>query len=358
MTLLDSRRIDDVLADLVAHDVLSTEQARAVILALDADAGEATAAPERPLTVEGAPGPPSTLRARLVEAAAYLGAVLVAAGLVALFANQWGSMSDAARLASLVALAVVAYALGLGAGLLLGGGRATLRTPGHAPRRRVAGVLMAVGAGLGAASVVQLMGGTEVSGFLGALTAIVLLVPAQLLVPSAVTELGLFASSAIAVGVGLDLLVPPRPDTYWNEYYDGGYPAARAWDFLVPGALLVLGLLWASVVSRVLTLPVLAQVVGLLLSLEASIGLATDRSTRSVGLVLLGLLALAGVAVFVRERAWPWLVLTVLSATVAVFVLMSDSGNPALAFLVSGVVLLAGAGGGALLGRRRTPGPV
>ena len=48
------------------------------------------------------------------------------------------------------------------------------------------------------------------------------------------------------------------------------------------------------------------------------------------------------------------LVLTVLSATVAVFVLVAQAANPALAFLVSGLVLLMAAAGATLLGKRRT----
>jgi len=351
MTLVDTRRIDGVLADLVAHDVLSGEQARAVAHAIE-DEDVASAPPvthPAPLRSPATSTPPSA-RAGLVEAAAYLGAVLVAAGVLALVAQSWDGMTVAAHVAVLAGIGVALYLAGLAGALLLGGGALTVRLDTQGPRRRVASTLLTGGAVLVAAAIPASADGSMRSIFLGALVALAAFVPAQLLAPSAVTELGLAAASAIVVAEGLSLLVPERPD---RDYLNAGYPPARAWDYLVPVTLTVLGLTWAWVVSRVLTLPVVAQVVGLGLAFVTSATLAGDESTRVGGILALSALAVLGVVVFVRARAWPWLVLTVLSATVAVFVLVSDAANPALAFLVSGVVLLAGAGGAAVLGRRR-----
>jgi hypothetical protein len=339
MTLVDSHRIDDALTDLVAQHVLTPDQAMAV--------SQAVSEPPEPSRA-------SPARARLVEAAAYLGAVLVGAGVLALVIQSWESMTVASRIVVVVGLGAVSYAVGLAISLLVGGGRATLRQHAGAPRRRVGSVLLTVGAVLVAAGWPVSADGTMRSFFLAALTALALLVPAQRLVPSALTELALFGASAMALAEGLSLLVPERPP--WDVELDPTYPPARAWDYLVPGALLTLGVVWAAVVSRALTLPVVAQVVGLLLALESGIGLAVEESMRPVGLAVLALLAVIGIAGFVRERGWPWLALTVLSATFAVFVLVSDAANPALAFLLSGVVLLASAGGATMLGRRKPAG--
>lgn len=346
MTLVDTHHLDDVLTDLVSHHVLTPDQAHAVTDAL----AEEPAAPH--------PTPP--LRARLVEAAAYLGAVLVVAGIVALVAQSWEDLTVTAHVVILVAGGVLAYAAGLAAVLAVGGGRTTIRQHAEAPRRRVASVLMTAGAVLVAAAVPagvvvesQDPGtGATWPALVAGLIALALIVPAQLLSPSAVTELAMFGAGTFVVTQGLDLVTPARPE--W-DYINDSYPPVRAWDYLVPLVLVGLGLLWAGVVSRRLTLPVVAQVVGLYLALQSAIVLAADPPTRPGGVAVLGALAVLGIVVFVRSRSWPWLVLTVISVPVVVFVLVAEAGNPALAFLASGLVLLACAGGGALLGRRRRP---
>lgn len=357
MTLLDSRRIDDVLSDLVAHDVLSADQAHAVTEALASPEPERVA-PAAPVAPPG-PGPEPApagagLRARLVEAAAYLGALLVAAGVLAAVAQNWDSMSSATQVAVLAVSGALAYLGGLGAALLPGGGPLTIRLHGQARRRRLAGTLMTVGAVVGPLALPVALDASLRSFLAAAVVALVVLVPAQLLAPSAMTELGLFGAAVLVVQLGLALVVPERPESDYTDALvaDGRLPM-RAWDFLIPGALAALGLLWASLVSRVLTLPVVAQVVGLGLAFVASASLAAEESTRTGGLVALAVLAVVGVVVFVREHGWPWLAVAVLATTVAVFVLVAQTADPAVALLVSGLVLLLTAGGGAALGRRR-----
>ena len=357
MTLLDTHRIDDVLAELVAHDVLSNDQAHAVSAALVAEAPPAAgpAPPGRVALVPAAPAPSApgrpALRSRLVESAAYLGAVLVAAGVLALVAQSWDDLTAAAHVGILAGLGVVLYATGLGIALLVGGGPVTVRLHTQAPRRRVAGSLMTLGAVLAAAAAPAGLDGSSRSMFLAGVIAFVAILPVQFLAPSAVTEIALYGSAVVATSAGLQQLVPERPE---SDFWQPGPLPARAWDYLVPVSLTVLGLVWAGIVSRLLTLPVVAQVLGLGTAFVASTVLATDDSTHPAGVASLAVLALLGIAVFVRERAWPWLVLTVLSATVAVFVLVAQAANPALAFLVSGVVLLVAAAGATLLGKRRT----
>lgn len=330
---LDLQRLDDALASLVADEVISAEQAAAVT--------RAVAAPS--------PRSASPARSRLIEAAAYLGCVLVAAGVLALVAQSWDSLTSQAHVAVVTGMGAVAYVAGLVLALAFGGGRFTLRRHADSPRRRAVSVLLTMGALLVASSIPVSADASPRSFVLAAVVALLLVIPAELLAPSAASELALFGSSMMFVGQGLSLLVPERD---WASETFVDYPPARAWDYLVPGALLVLGLAWAGLVSRMLTIPVLAQVLGLLVALECGIDLAANQSTRPIGLVVLAVLAVVGVLVFVRDRGWPWLVLTVLAATVGVFVLVSDAANPALAFLSSGIVLLVLAGGATLLGRR------
>lgn len=345
MTLAERHHLDDVLADLVAHHVLTDDQAHAVVDAWGQDTEPV--APPAAAASHAAVRPP--VRARLVEAAAYLGGVLVAGALVAFLADSWEGFSVATRVVLLLGLGIVAGGAGLVLAYAVGGGRTVIRDAHAAPRRRAASVLMALGAVLAAASLPVAYDGETWSFFAASLVALALLVPAHLVAASAVTELAMFGASGLAIGTGVDLVAPVRPE--WDGR--GDYPPLWAWDVVLPAVLCVVGLAWAFGVSRLLTLPVVAEVVGLLVALEASMQLAVDRPSRWYGLALLGLLALAGVVGFILRRTWPWLAASVLSVTVAAFVLASDFENPALPFLVSGVVLLASAGVGAMLGRRR-----
>jgi hypothetical protein len=344
MTLAERHHLDDVLADLVAHHVLTDDQAHAVVDAWGPETGVEPAAPP----VVAAPAP-SRVRTRLVEAAAYLGGVLVAGALVAFLADSWEGFTVATRVALLLGLGVAAGGAGLVLAYAVGGGRRVIREARAAPRRRAASVLMALGAALAVASLPVAYDGETWSFLVAALVALALLVPAHLVAASAVTELAMFGASVLAIGTGMDLVAPVRPE--WDGM--GDYPPLWAWDVVLPAVLFVFGLAWSFGVSRLLTLPVVAEVVGLLLALQASVQLAVDRPSRWYGLALLGLLLVAGVGGFILRRTWPWLAASVLSVTVAAFVLASDFENPALPFLVSGVVLLASAGAGAVLGRRR-----
>ena len=347
MTLAERHHLDDVLADLVAHHVLTDDQAHAVIDAWGEEPALEPVAPPPAVAAPATPAP-SAVRTRLVEAAAYLGGVLVAGGLVAFLADSWEGFTLATRVVVLLVLAVVAGGTGLVLAYAVGGGHPVIREPNAAPRRRAASTLMALGAVLAAASIPVGFEGETWSVLAASLVALTLLAGAHLVAASAVTELGMFAASVLVVRSGLELVAPVRPE--WDG--TGDYPPLWVWDLVVPSVLFLLGLAWAVGVSRLITLPVLAEVLGLLLALEMSMQLALDRPSRWYGVAMLGLLALAGVGGFVLRRTWPWLAAGVLSVTVASFALASDLENPALPFLVSGAVLLASAGAGAVLGRR------
>jgi MFS family permease len=358
--------LDAALARLVARGVLTSGQAEAVLAevptsspdAAPPDAAPPDAAPPdaaapdaaRPTAVTSGGAPAAArpgARARLVEVAAYLGAVLVAASVVAFLADSWDDLSEVSRLALLVGAGLVAYAAGAVVATTVAGGFRALREHAHAARRRVSSALMALGAvllGFGAAQVLD--GAVDRTEIVGTAVVLALLVVAQLLAPCAITEVGMLCSTLLLVGQVADLVIPePEPGSYAEEYQPP--PDAT----LVPAALAVVGLLWAAVVSRLLTLPVLATALGCAAALIASLQVALLPDKR-VGLAMLAVLALVGLVLFLRVHLWPWLALTVGAVTLFVFVVVSEQAAPALAFLVAGLVLLAGALGAALLGRR------
>ena len=112
----DGARLEAVLADLLGRGVLTAEQASAVQVAFAA--GGPPTGPGESVAVER-PGP---LRKWLVEAAAYLGAVLVSASLLVIAAQRWPDLSFAQQLALL---------LSLGAAVGVAGGYVVWSTPGR-----------------------------------------------------------------------------------------------------------------------------------------------------------------------------------------------------------------------------------
>jgi len=331
--------LDAALDRLVSRGVLSPDQAAAVRAETAVQPSAAAAAPQR------------GVRGRLVEIAAYVGAVLVAASVVAFLADSWDELSDAARLALLAGSGLVAYAAGVAVALTVHGGFRVLREHAHAARRRVSGALMALGSVLLAFAAVQVLDGVERVEIVGAAVALALLVVAQLLAPSALTEVGMLGSTALLVGTTTEMLVPDRAPDWSAEVYQ---PSAD--ELVVPLVLSVVGLLWGAVVGRWLTLPVLAAALGSVVALFSAFQLAVQPDKR-LGLVLLAALAVVGLVLFLRAHLWPWLGLAVLALTIFVFVVVSEQAAPALAFLVAGLVLLGASLGAALLGRRRSQEP-
>jgi hypothetical protein len=326
--------VDAALARLVERAVLDADQADAVRAELADSAA-------------GAPSP--GVRGVVVEVAAYLGAVLVAASVVAFLGQSWDDLDGPARLILLGMSGLAALVAGAAVALTVDGGIPALRLHRHAARRRVASVLLALGSLLVALLVQQLPAWSDEQSVLaGAVVCLLLLVGAQMIAPSAIVEMGMLASLLVAAGLAVDLVAPERDPG--SDYYVG--PDV----YLVTGTLTALGLLWAAVVSRRLTVPVLAVALGCAAALGSAFVLAvSDRSSRPVGTVLLAGIALASVALFVWQREWPWLASAVLGLTLVVFLVVAEQQAPALAFLAAGAALLLGSLAAALLGRRRGP---
>jgi hypothetical protein len=247
------------------------------------------------------------------------------------------------------AASAVLVCVGLLAALVPAGGRATLRRRDQAARRRLAGTTVTLGALLAAGAVLVQMNGQEAQGLAASLVMLGIVVGAQLLSASAVTEVALLGGAVATLGTLLDYVEPASIDdpAYWFAE-----PPVRAWDVVVPAAFVLLGLLWATVGARLLSLPVLAQALGLVVAFTAALGAMTDRRMQWGWFAVLVAFALLGLLVHVRTHAWPWLVLCIASLTVTVFFLVAQSTNPALGLLVAGLVLLAASGSAVGLSRR------
>ncbi|MFC6237901.1 DUF2157 domain-containing protein [Longivirga aurantiaca] len=340
-TTAPDRGLEAALDRLRTRGVLSAEQAGAVLEEVGAAGPPAEAAAARP-----------AVRARIVEAVAYLGAVLVAASAVAFIAQSWEDLGDGARLLLLGASALAAYGAGALVGLTVAGGRAALREHVHAARRRVSGSLMALGSVLGALLVTQVLDLQDLQAIVaGGASALVLLVGAQVLAPSAVTETGLLAATLAVVGAGTSLVIPDRVSE--EQYYSWDEYVRSTEEVVIPVVLAVTGVVWGWLVARALTLPVLAAAFGAAVSLFAGMILITSAGPLWPGALLLGCLAVIGFVLNLATRASPWVALAVLALTLVVFVVVGQQSAPALAFLLAGLVLLGGALGAWWLGRHR-----
>ena len=133
------------------------------------------------------------------------------------------------------------------------------------------------------------------------------------------------------------------------DFWPGTPPALEWWELTRPTLLIVLGLVWALLISRWLTLRVLAVAVGALVAFQGAVMMASDERSRTIGLVALGAIAVLGIGLYLWEQLWPWVGLAVISVTALVFIAVIDTGGTVTAFLASGLVLLAGAGGAAWL---------
>src|SRR5690348_1334402 len=94
------------------------------------------------------PGParPEAIRPgnRLAEAAGYAGAVLIGAAGTVIVGEQWESLGRAGRVAVLTGLTLVLAAAGVAGALTGSSGRAALRRPEHAVRRRLASTALTI----------------------------------------------------------------------------------------------------------------------------------------------------------------------------------------------------------------------
>lgn len=318
---------------LVARGALTPQQAAEVRAeALGEPVASAVVGTAAPAAPSGAPRVERrSMSQLLVEVGLYVGSALVVASLVVLVAQSWEGLSVATQAVTLGATALVAAGLGVWAAH--GALAATAR-------RRLAGVLMCAAAAASAGTVALLVGDDAAFVGVAALgTALAVLVLAQVVAASAVTEVALFAVSFMLVQV-LGQELRPEPTTQVDGFGDE-IAMTTTFDRLLPLAAVAFGLLWSLGISRVLLHHELAVALGLLATATGALPLAGTPETRAVGLVALAALATIGFWRFLVEGLWPWLAGAIASLTALVFWLVGGAHSPALAILAAGLVMLA-----------------
>jgi hypothetical protein len=311
----------DVLEELRAGGVLTAQQSAAVLDRLDH---------------QPSARPPAVRGTRLAEAAAYAGAGLTAAAGALLVGQQWDALGRPGRVAVLLGVSVVLAAVGGVVVALQPRGRATLRLPAHAVRRRLASTSLTVATGTAAGAAAVLVPGHELLAAAG--LAVVAIAGVQWMVPSAVSEIAAACSALLLAGAVLD--------------------EVQAAPAVVVATLAAGGIGWALLSwTRLLTLPTLGLALGLGLALVTAVQGAfggQPGGTTAVGLTVLGVLAAGGLGGYVLTGRWPLAAAGVPALAALVLRITSDSLSPALALLLTGVVLLGTSGW--LFVRRRPRG--
>ena len=327
------------LDSLVDRGTITPEQ-RAAILA---EVAEGAPSPAHALLPAAAGSMPEQARYRrplseiLIEVGLYVGGALVIAAAFVLVAQNWQGMSLGMQITVLAVTAVVAA----GSGVAVGHGA----SPGSA-RCRLAGVLFAGAAASAAGTTALLLGDsndfTVVSAFAVALA---VMVAAHLVAPSTITELGMFIASFAVLQSGLEML---RPESVGYDYFE-----MTTFDRYSPLAIVIFGALWALLVSRRLAHRELAVLAGMAVALIAALSIIGPDETRTLGMVVMALLAATGFWGFLAQGYWPWLAAAIGSVTALVFWAVGGADRPALAILVAGLVMLGSSALGMLAARRR-----
>lgn len=284
------------------------------------------------------------LRQRLAELGGYVGGAFVVAAAALFIFQQWEDMSIGQQVGLLAGIAVLlaGAAVVLGA---TGGGMAALRADVQPVRRRLASVLFTSASAAAAAAVIVWLidviqqRGTETTegeliGLGGSLTFVVLAATGYRLAPS------LLGQAAVAVGAAYAI-----PFTFeWLGVVDAPIPIGMAF--------LGLGLVWLVLAELgVWREPTPARMIGsVFVVVGAQIPMASDSPW--VAYLVTALVAVAGFAMYVGRRAWPYLAVGVAGVTLAVPEALLDwtSGSLGTAgvLLVAGVTLL----GASLVGLR------
>lgn len=322
------RRAELIAAALEQQGLLDPQHHDEALAALD----RALARSERPSTPE-----PAALRRRLVELAGYVGGAFVVAAGVLFAAREWADLSVSQRVGLLGGVAVVLAAAGVAVVVVTGGRRVVLE-PVYDARRRLAAALV-TGAGFAAASAVMVamidwvertsseQENGELIGFAASSTLLVLVVLGYLYVPSLAGQLAAAFATMYVVPFALMAL-----DLYGAVLHGLAVVAVGAlWLLLAETGR------WHELMP--------ARVVGvtmLVVGAQIPIGSAHDAW---VSYLSLAAVALFGFSVYIRRRAWPYLVAGVAGVTLAVPEALLDwtegSLGTAGVLLVAGVTLLA-----------------
>ena len=276
---------------------------------------------------------------RLIEVGAYLGAALVAAGGVLVVGQQWEQLGLSGQLAVLGAVAV-AFAVA-GSVVVVVGRTRRAQVGDPDVLRRLASTLLTLSAAASAGFVARAflpdtgdIAESRAGWMLLTMAAVagLILVAARLTAPSALAEIGLYGT-VLAAAAGVMFLAGPL---------DSPTPAIVAFFGIGVGYTAL------SLLTRWLTVPTLATVLGLATALFASLG---DTTTSRV---LLAVLAVGCFAAYLARPHWPLVTTALLAAVAFSFSIVGDTFGPAVAMLVSGLLLLVLTTAALLLRRRRT----
>ncbi len=340
------------LTGLVGEGLLTDAQAGAVRSAYDRELSSSAGA-ERAVGARTQSG----ASARVPEVLGYLGGTFVVAAALLVLGWSWSDFSYSSQVLVASVCTAAVLAAGLGIALSAPGPVARLRTPEQDVRRRLVGVLLTVAAFTAAGTVGLVIDHLDWEGSLLpiALVALVVMLCAVWLAPGIVPTFGLFIATCMLFATPGDLA--DDVDTL-------------VWVLI----FLALGLLWVTGGPRVTRTSQAALALGLgTLVVTGWIAAAHtiyepspydapsyvaelewgERLIAPLGLAVLAGVAVVGVTLYLRGQAWPWLAAATGAAAGLVFEVAGDAFGPAIASLVTGVVLLGASG--ILLIRRNRP---
>jgi hypothetical protein len=270
---------------------------------------------------------------QLVEVVAYLGGALVlAAGALFLF-EQWGELGFGARVAWLAVSTVVLLVAGFVAAQVPADGPG-LREPANDVRRRLAGSLLTF-AGLGAAILVghvvdHVMTGdlSEVywPGVIGAVVGVVVGAIGYRLAPTAVGLVGTIAGAITATMTLVDGV----------DRFEGDAAGI---------ALFLLGAVWLALTElHWFRESTVARSLGVTVALVGAQVPVMDGTHSWLGYLLTLVVVVAGIALYLKLVAWPYLAVAVIGVTLLVPEAVADWTGGSLGavggVLVAGITLL------------------
>lgn len=272
----------------------------------------------------------------LVEVVAYLGAALVLAAGALFMVQQWEDLRFLTR-AGLVGFVALALAVSGAVMVRVSGGGVALQAPGAHTRRRLASTLL-VGSAVAAAFFVGLVWDHQLPQarefpsiywpvVAGAVTLLVGSAVSYLVAPTALGQAGMVTGAVMAATNLVDGLA---------QHLTGNYIAL---------AFFGLGVVWLALSEAgVLRERTVARAIAAGLALLGAQVPVMGDATPELGYVLTGVVVVAGVALYLRRVAWPFLAAAVLGVTLVVPEMVTDWTEGSLGavggVLVAGLTLL------------------
>ena len=311
-------RLAAALSGLINSGAITAEQADAVRHAYAAQPEPAAPEAER-----------SPWTGRLLEAAIYVGVAFVVVAVGLIIHTNWRLLSHPVRIGLTSTLTLAALIAGIIVARLA-------RTRENEVTKRTASFLMTAAALLAAwTTYVILRAFSTESSPWGIVivvgTALVFMIVAHLVAPTLLTELGLYGTSMMLLISVLDAVLPQPQlnDDFQNRFSVMGFSIIGAAS------------LWAWGLSRFMEYRKAIAMIALISAIGASAML--DGPGGLHGEIAAGVLAVAALVTYLLTSELQWLVGAVLATTVLVFRIAGDALDQAVALLIAGLVLLAGA---------------